>query len=241
MSDEPIHYVPVATTVLSAIFFVVLLRRALTKRSGPHLHWWAAGIFAYGLGTALESAITLAGNTVFLTKAWYIAGALFGGYPLAQGTVFLLLRRRTALRLTALTLPIIVIVATLVAVSPADLAALEANRPTGAVLGWQWVRLLTPFINLYAAVFLIGGAILSSLRYAQQRAPGSGVRALGNAFIAAGAILPGIGGGMAKGGVVEALYLGEFLGLILIWTGYGLCVRAPVAERPVPAVAVASA
>ena len=46
------------------------------------------GVFAFGLGTALESSITLFGNTVWLNKRWYIAGAILGAYPLAQGTVF---------------------------------------------------------------------------------------------------------------------------------------------------------
>lgn len=74
---------PLGTTLLSAIFFTVLLNRYLERRSGSYLLWWALGIFAYGLGTALESSITLFGNSIALTKAWYIAGALLGGYPLA--------------------------------------------------------------------------------------------------------------------------------------------------------------
>ena len=49
--------------------------------------------------------------------------------------------------------------------------------------------------------------------------------AIGKAFIAGGAMLPGIGGGMAKAGMVEGLYIGEFLGIILIWIGYSFCVR----------------
>jgi len=50
-------------------------------------------------------------------------------------------------------------------------------------------------------------------------------------LIAFGAILPAIGGTMGKMGYVEALYLGEFVGLLFIWTGFVLNIRAP---RPVP-------
>lgn len=223
-----VHYLPVATTILSAIFFTVLMRRYFKRGSGTHLLWWATGIACYGLGTALESVITLGGNTIWLTKMWYIAGALLGGYPLAQGTVYLLLRRSTAHILSAITLPFIIICAILVILSPVNADALLPHKPGGDVLGWQWLRAFTPLINGYAALFLIGGAILSAVRYAQQTT--GGPRALGNASIAFGAILPGIGGAMAKGGVVEALYIGEFIGLIFIWIGYGLCVRSP---RPV--------
>ncbi len=230
-----IHYVPIGTTVLSAIFCAVLLHRYLTRRSGPHLLWWAFGIFTYGVGTALESFITLHGNTPALNKAWYIAGAIFGGYPLAQGSVYLLLKRRTANLLSALTLPVIAVATIAVLASPIRLEALETERPGGAALGWQWVRLLTPIINLYSLAFLAGGAALSAWRYARRR--GSGSRALGNTLIAVGAVMPAIGGTLAKAGLVEGLYVGEFVGVILIWLGYAACVRGPVPAAGAPQAA----
>lgn len=230
---ELVHYIPILTTVLSATFATILLRRYVTRRSGLHLLWWGLGMVAYGLGTALESSVTLYGNTVWQTKAWYIAGALLGGYPLAQGSAYLLARRRTADRLTVVTLSFIGVVALLVVVSPVNLDALEPHRPTGSVLAWTWVRAFTPFINLYAVFFLVGGAIYSAWRFAHRDGAGHGQRAVGNVFIAVGGILPGIGGTMAKMGTVEALYIGEFAGLLLIWTGFTINVRAP---RPAPII-----
>ena len=228
-----VHYLPIATTAISIVFLWMLVRRYARFRSGPHLLWWAAGIFAYGLGTAIEAAITLGGNSVWLTKAWYIAGALLGGYPLAQGTVYLLLGRRTAHLLTALTVPFIVVCAAVVCFWPVNLAALEPHRPGVEVLQRGWVRHTPPVINSYAAFFLIGGAIFSAIRYALKT--GGGGRALGNSLIAAGALLPAIGGWMARKGGVEALYIGEFAGLLLIWAGYGACVGKSAAARPTPA------
>ena len=131
-----VHYLPIATTVVSAIFLVVLLRR-YRERGGTHLLWWSAGVIFYGLGTALESSMTLFGNSVFLNKAWYIAGALLGGYPLAQGSLFLHAKRKTALILTALSLPVVIGASILVALSPVLLQNLELHRPSGAILGWQ--------------------------------------------------------------------------------------------------------
>ena len=93
----PVHYLPLLTTTLAILFAASLYRRWAQKRA-PHLWWWAVGITTYGLGTAIESAITLGGNTVALTKAWYIAGALLGGYPLAQGSLYLSWPRRLANR-----------------------------------------------------------------------------------------------------------------------------------------------
>jgi len=216
-----VHYLPILTTVLSVAFATSLYRRWAVKRS-PHLWWWAVGITTYGLGTGLESAITLFGNSVALTKTWYIAGALLGGYPLAQGSLYLSWPRSFANRLTVVSVTFVVIASILVVLSPVNLALLEPYRPSGAILGWSWVRLLTPFINLYAVFFLIGGAIVSAFKHHDR---GHSYRAAGNGLIAFGAILPGVGGSLAKAGMVEALYVGECIGLIFIWAGERLCSR----------------
>ena len=221
-----VHYLPLITTVVCLVFCAQLLWRFYQRQSSAHLLWWGIGVFAFGVGTALESTITLAGNSVLLNKSWYIAGALCGGYPLAQGSVFLLMNRRAAWVLTAVTLPLVIVLSVLVALSPVVVEAMESHRPSGAILGWQWIRWMTPIVNLYAAGFLVGGAVVSAGRYHGSREPGDGARSMGNALIAVGALLPGIGGGMAKAGVVEALYVGEFIGIILIWFGYMACVRA---------------
>jgi hypothetical protein len=228
-----VHYVPILTTILSALFAASLYRR-YRVRHAPHLWWWAFGITTYGLGTAIESSITLFGNTVALTKLWYIAGALLGGYPLAQGSLYLSWPRTLANWLTVVSVAFVTVATALVILSPVDTSALEPHRPSGAILAWHWVRLLTPFINLYAVFFLIGGAIRSAWRHYYDR--GHGYRAAGNALIALGAILPGIGGSFAKAGLVEVLYIGECVGLIVIWLGDRVCSRQVVrATAAVPA------
>lgn len=217
-----VHFIPVASTVLSLIFLVILLRHYFAKGKKPHIAWWAFGVFTYGVGTGLEGAITLLGNSVMLNKSWYIAGAIFGGYPLAQGSVYLHLSKKKADILSWITVPLIVVTSVLVAISPVDMEGFSEFKPSGAILGWQWVRLFTPIINIYAVIFLIGGAFYSAYKYFKQTDTLN--RAIGNVLIAVGAILPGVGGTMAKAGYVEALYIGEFFGIILIWAGYKVCV-----------------
>ncbi len=217
---QPVHYLPILTTVFSAFFLYRIASRYLQK-GGTHLFWWAVGVFTFGLGTFFESLITLFGNTPVMNKLWYVAGAILGGYPLAQGAVYLHIRKKNADILTAVTVPFIVIASILVFLSPVNTELLEIHRPSGASLGWQWVRLLTPFINTYAAIFLIGSALWSAIRYS--KVLNGKYRAIGNTLITIGAILPGIGGGMAKAGIVEALYVGEFVGIILIYAGYRIC------------------
>lgn len=100
------------------------------------------------------------------------------------------------------------------------------THSSGDILVWNWLRQMTPLVNGYAALFLIGGAILSTWRFKKNHATYN--LAIGNAF---GAILPGIGGGMAKAGIVEALYIGEFVGLLFIWAGYIACVKKTVPSQ----------
>jgi hypothetical protein len=220
-----VHHLPILTTLIAVAFLVALARRAAPRGWPPHLAWWGIGVFFYGMGTFLESWITLGGNTLALNRAWYWAGAILGGYPLATGSVYLLLPARRAHVLTAASMVLVVFASACVFLTPLDAAKLEPERPTGAILEWQWVRLLTPFINGYAALFLVGGAIWSCVQFL--RRGDQPRRAAGTALIALGGLLPGIGGSMAKAGIVEALYVGELVGLVLIWWGYELCIRSP--------------
>jgi hypothetical protein len=231
VSPAIVHYVPIVTTLLAVPFAVEIYRRYLQHPDRLHLLWWAIGIATYGVGTFTEAATTLVGWNEPTFRAWYISGALLGGAPLAQGTVYLLLSRRTAHALTAVLLSFIAVASTAVLLSPIDYSQVEAHRLTGRVLGWQWVRGFSPFVNLYAVVFLIGGAILSALRYSGN--PATRHRVVANVLIATGAILPGIGGTATRMGHTEILYITELAGLLLTWAGYRLSIR------PMPVVATA--
>ncbi len=224
---EPIHYVPILTTLI-ALPFAALVFQRWRARGGAHLLWWALGLLAYAAGTFTEAAVTLVGWREGLFRAWYIAGALLGGAPLAQGTVYLLLSRRTAHRLTAVLLPVIAVAATCVLLAPIDAAAVEPYRLSGRAFAWPWVRAFSPFINLYAFVFLVGGAVLSAVRFARQG--GQPHRVIGNVLIAAGALLPGIGGSATRFGHVEVLYATELVGVLLILAGYRRIVAGPIPQ-----------
>ena len=193
---------------------------------GTHLLWWSGGVLVFGLGTFAESWITLLGWNVTIFRFWYIAGALLGGAPLAQGTVWLLLQPKTAKLLTIILILFVVTASLFVWMSPIEMDKVDPNLPSGKVFRWQWVRGFSPFLNSYAVIFLVGGAIISALRYRremQDKSSDAGIahdRFIGNVFIAVGAILPGIGGVASRAGYTELLYIGELIGIMLIWTGY---------------------
>jgi hypothetical protein len=223
VSSRLIHYVPIVTTALTIPFALAIFRRFRQHPDRLHLLWWALGIVTYGLGTLTESLTTLIGWKEGIFRAWYITGALLGGAPLAQGTVYLLLPRRRAHVMTAFVTSVIVIAAIAVLLAPIDYTRVEAHRLSGKVFAAQWVRGFSPFINLYAVTFLIGGAIVSAIRYS--RTIGTRHRMWANVLIALGAILPGIGGAATRAGYTEVLYATELAGLLLIWGGYRMSVR----------------
>lgn len=225
-SPDLVHYIPIVTTLLAIPFALEIYGRYKQHPDRLHLWWWAIGIATYGVGTFTEATTTLIGWNEPTFRAWYISGALLGGAPLAQGTVYLLLARRTAHALTAILVGFVIIASVAVILSPIDYTQVEAHRLTGRVLEWQWVRGFSPFINMYAVVFLIGGAILSALRYSAN--PATRHRVIANVLIATGAILPGIGGTATRMGYTEVLYVTELVGMLLTWLGYRMSIR-PVA------------
>jgi len=221
-----VHYIPILSTLASFAFATALYLR-WRERGGTHLIWWMLGMIAYGAGTFTEATTTLMGWNEGVFRAWYITGALLGGMPLAQGSAYLHLPRKWAHFWAAVMGTIIVVASVCVMLSPINTAVIEQYRLSGRVLEWTWVRLFSPFVNLYAVIFLVGGAIYSAVKFSEDRALRH--RFIGNVFIALGGILPGIGGTFTRMGYVEVLYVTELAGLVLIYIGYRYNIAKPYA------------
>lgn len=225
MSNSIVHYIPILTTVVGIVFATTLYKHWRSKPDAIYLLWWFLGVVTYVAGTITESVTALVGWQPLVFRAWYIFGALLGAAPLAQGSVYLLLPRRTAHVLTVLLLSAVAAGAICVMLSPLNLAdpSVAAGRLTGGVFEWTWVRRFSPFLNLYAFVFLVGGAAWSAWRY--RAVVGAEDRVRGNALIAVGTLLPGIGGMATRMGYTEVLFVMELVGLLIVWAGYRLMVR----------------
>ena len=229
---ELVLHIPIVTTFCAFYFFSELFRRYRKKGGGPHLMWWGAGMVTFGLGTLTEALTTLFGWHPVIFRLWYVVGAFLGGYPLAQGSIYLLMNRRFADWSARIVVSVIAVSAVLVFMAPLDASLAEPHRLSGRVFEWQWVRLISPFLNIYSVVFLVGGAVVSALRF--RRFPALRNRYVGNIMIAVGALLPGIGGAATRAGYVEALYVTELLGLLLIYAGYRACILAPRPDEVTP-------
>jgi outer membrane receptor protein involved in Fe transport len=234
---DPLHrmvlLLPVITTFCAVFFVRELATRYRAKGGGAHLLWWGLGMVTYGLGTATEAYTSIFGWHPVVFRLWYIVGAFLGGYPLAQGSIFLLMSRKFARRSAWIVTSLIAAASCFVLATPLNAALAEAHRLSGSVIEWSWVRLMSPFINIYSLIFLVGGAVVSALRF--RRFPDLRHRYLGNIWIAVGALLPGIGGSLTRAGYVEALYITELVGLLCIYRGYRLNIAGkPVAETTAP-------
>ena len=217
-----VEYIPIATSLFSIYFLVVIYTHWLSN-SKPYLLWWTIGVATFGFGTATESINALVGWSEVNFRLWYISGALLGGFPLAQGTVYLLMSRKFADVSAAILVSFILVASVCVMLSPIELPADFNQKLGGKVLAWQWVRYFSPVVNLYSFVFLVGGAVYSAVRYWRQSA--NQKRLLGNICIAIGALLPGIGGSFTRAGYVNVLYVTELIGLLLIYAGYEIIRR----------------
>jgi hypothetical protein len=215
--QQIIEYIPVLTTIFSVYFFREIAGH-YQQRKTTYLLWWTIGVATFGLGTLAESIHAIIGWNDVNLRFWYIIGALLGGFPLAQGSVYLLMNRTFAHVTTVIYVVVILVASWFVITTPIALPPDFDGRLTGAVFEWTWVRGFSPFINIYSFIFLVGGAFYSAYKYYKQ-----GIREApfkGNIFIAIGGLLPGIGGTYARFGYVEVLFVTELIGLVLIYVGY---------------------
>lgn len=224
-----IHYIPIFTTFISAYFSYIILRRYQSKPKALYLLWWGLGVAVYGAGTLVESINTLLGWSELNFKLWYIFGALLGGAPLAIGSIYLLIGRKSGHLAVSILLAVVSVTSVFVLLSPIEWSLVDPNILNGKVFGWQSVRKISPFINSMAALFLIGGALYSAYKYRKSFEMRN--RYIGNIWIAVGAILPGIGGAFSRMGYTEVLYVGEFFGILLIYYGYKYCQKPVILPK----------
>jgi hypothetical protein len=218
------HYISIFSTIIIVAFAAAVFTR-YKKRGGMHLLLWGVGLVFYGLGTLSESIMLFTFNPAIL-KVWYFSGAMMTAAWLGQGTVYLLVRKRGAAAAMTVGLGLLSLLGLglLIAapVTPAA-ASFDVNEPASIQYREILVRaapltILTIFLNVYGTVALVGGALYSSFIFWRKRILAD--RMVGNIFIAAGALMPAMGGTFSRAGLPDWLYLSEFLGAILMFSGF---------------------
>ena len=208
---------PLASSILSFVFAAAVFRRYSRRSGHHHLLVWGIGTVFYGIGGASEALTGAFGFNPLVLKIWYLFGAILVAAWLGQGTVFLLARDRWVLLTT-----IILVIASVFAAFAVAMAGVDPNYQAGAELTGKaftttWVRMLTPFFNIYGTVTLAGGALYSAWLFWRKRVLPN--RMVGNILIATGAMAPAFGGVLNRFGL-PGLYMGEFVGILLMYIGF---------------------
>ena len=207
---------------MSFVFAFFVFKRYL-ERKGAHLLVWSVGIVFYGIGGFCEAYYGAFGWNPLIFRLWYLLGAILVAAWLGQGTVYLVAKRKWANRLMALLALGSLYGLIRVFGAQLDPSLMTASVHTGSELSGHaivtpGVRILTPFFNLYGTVTLVGGAAWSAWIFWRKRILLH--RTIGNILIAVGAMVPAFGGTFSRFGVPGALYLGELLGMVLMFAGF---------------------
>lgn len=218
------NLLPLLSTLVTFVFAFMVFRRYLLRR-GPHLLMWTIGLVLYGLGTLAEVILSL-GFSALTLKVWYLCGAILTAAWLGQGTVHLMVRKnRIAWQLTAGLALVSLVALALVAAAPITSAA--ASFQAAVPVSTQYkviltrsaaITVLTILMNIYGTITMVGGAIYSAYLFWRKQVLLQ--RVVGNILIAAGALFPAMAGSFVKAGLVDALYISELLGAVLMFVGF---------------------
>jgi hypothetical protein len=240
--EFPVHYISIFSTIVTFAFTASVFNRYQHKR-GTHLLFWGIGLLFYGLGTLTEVILSFTFNELAL-KTWYLTGAMLTAAWLGQGTVFLLVRKRGVARALAAVL-VLASLASLFLVMAAPLTPAAASYDVSQPVSAQYkeiltrsapVVILTILLNIYGTLGLVGGALYSSFLFWRKKVLVN--RMLGNILIAFGALLPASAGSLLKAGLVDWLYISEFLGVVIMYLGFLQATSGrTVEQKPAPGAA----
>jgi len=220
------NFIPVLSTLVTFSFAAAVFYR-YRLRGGMHLLLWTFGLLFYGLGTLCEVIMGFAFNELVL-KLWYLTGAMLTAAWLGQGSLHLLVRKGKWV--TALTFVLSAVsVLALVLVFIAPLSGAQVNYNVAGTISQQYKAILTRsgltifltiLLNIYGTLGLVGGALYSAFLFWRKKILAG--RMAGNILIAVGALSPALAGAFVKAGMLDALYVSEFIGALLMFAGFML-------------------
>jgi hypothetical protein len=221
---------PVAAALLAALFALLLLRSFRSRPAGQKA-LWAAGFAFFAVATTCEAIAQRVGWSPALFRSYYLAGGMLTVGFLGAGSAWLLLPRRGRdLLLGALAVATLAAVVA-VALAPVDahlLAVTHSGRPPdNRALGGHAFLWAVAF-NSLGTLTLVGGSLYSIVRRRRVSA---------NVWIASGAVVVALATGMSRAGDYSLVYLGQLVGIGLMFSGFTFVGRKPqtvTSRRPEP-------
>jgi hypothetical protein len=211
-----------AAAVISAGFVFLVFQQWLTRRK-PYQLAWTIGLAMFSVAALMQFFAEAYGWGVAVYKIYYFLSAPLVAV-LGVGSAFLL-GRRQGLAFSLYTAVVMVAFAWVVSTATVNVAAFSLPLPAGQGFD-ESVRIWSPLFTVPGSLALIGIALYSFWR----------TRLAFNLWIAAGAVAAAASGSLATLGVTWALYLGELIGIALMFWGFlssrePAPARAPVSEK----------
>jgi hypothetical protein len=216
---------PVAAALLAGLFALLLLRSFRSRPAGQKA-LWAAGFGFFAVATTCEAVAQRTGWSPELFRLYYLAGGVLTVGYLGAGSAWLLLPRRGRDLLLGGLAVATLGAAVAVALAPVEahlLAVTPSGRPpeNGALVGHVFLWAIT--FNSLGTLALVGGSLYSILRR---------MRVSANVWIASGALVVALATGMSRAGDYSLVYLGQLVGIGLMFSGFTFAGRKP---QPAPA------
>jgi len=204
-----------------ALVFALALARRLTDRWRPHEAVWAVALLMYAIASVAATLGVAKGWTANEYRVYWLLGAVLNVPYLAQGEVYLLVRRRAlANALLLVLLTISVLAAVIVWTSTVDPRELLDVLPLGNQ-AWRESRL--PYhlrwLSWIGYIALVGGLVWSARTMGSS--PELRGRTTGVLVIALGATIVAVGSGVGAGlDVVPVFGVGLAAGIAVMFWGF---------------------
>ncbi len=222
-SDLTVQWILSIVAGAVALSVAAIMFRKYAAQRKLHYLFWALGETFWGIADLGQASAILIGWTVPVYKLYYFSAIVLSGF-LGVGTVGLLYsQRREYPAYVVYVVCTTLIFALLVAFAAVNEALLAATPIVGGLAFPGNVRIWTLPINIPGGIAFIGGAAWSFWRTRRAYA----------LYIALGALIPAIGGTLARFALPFALPFTDFFGIAFLSAGVYLSTRP--APRPVPA------
>lgn len=212
---------PLATAILVTIFTVLVFLQYL-KRRKPHQLAWTVGLLFFAIAAYMEAYSEYVRYwDPFVYRIYIVLAASLVGF-LGLGTVYLMSRNKIWGHLyLAFNIISLIIFLTGTFTVELDLSKLKPGVTVGgAALGpsLSFPRVCSFLFNIPGTIFLLGGAILSAIKFARRTE--FAYRMWANILIAIGTIVIAWAGTRARLGNTAGLYPAEMVGASFLFAGF---------------------
>ena len=210
---------PLATATLGFVYVVLLVKQYVQRRK-MHQLMWAIGFAIYAIAAAMEFWSEFSGTwDQFVYRIYIVLAASMVGF-LGNGTLYLITKKRLwGDVLLAVNVVLITVFFWGVFNKELDTAKLVAGITVGGMplgAGGTFPRIMSLFFNIPGTLLLIGGSVMSIVKFWPKKE--YRYRVWANVLIIIGTLFIAGAGSMARAGVTAGLYPAEMVAsAILLW------------------------